>query len=280
MGYSKFRIAFLFFLLLWGSPFRPVKASAFLVLPLPYPIAYLEKIPSVEEEEIKQEAAVEEAPATEFRPLVPADFESQKAIGYTYGETFKVPLGLERQVDFWKLIYHRYSNQQYVIHDLDTMIIYRTVTIRDIDRQSISYRQKRRLINNRLKAHKRHVRALLRSVHEKRRHPEKLTPAEKKIYDLFIGWEDSQKFLRASRGSRIRAQLGQKENFKQGIIWAGRYLDRMENIFKDEDLPMELTRLPFVESSFNLRARSKVGASGIWQFMRSTGIRFLQILMQ
>lgn len=45
----------------------------------------------------------------------------------------------------------------------------------------------------------------------------------------------------------------------------------MATIFRDEGLPVELTRLPFVESSFNLFARSKVGASGIWQFMKSTG---------
>jgi membrane-bound lytic murein transglycosylase D len=51
----------------------------------------------------------------------------------------------------------------------------------------------------------------------------------------------------------------------------------MEQIFREEGLPVELTRLPFVESSFNIRARSKVGASGIWQFMRSTGRHFLRI---
>jgi membrane-bound lytic murein transglycosylase D len=51
----------------------------------------------------------------------------------------------------------------------------------------------------------------------------------------------------------------------------------MEEVFRKEGLPTELTRLPFVESSFNLRARSKVGASGIWQFMRSTGRLYLKI---
>src|SRR5690606_2761679 len=34
---------------------------------------------------------------------------------------------------------------------------------------------------------------------------------------------------------------------------------------------------PFVESSFNLRARSKVGASGIWQFMRSTARMYMRM---
>src|SRR4029078_12446805 len=48
-------------------------------------------------------------------------------------------------------------------------------------------------------------------------------------------------------------------------------------IFRQEGLPIELTRLPFVESSFNLRARSKVGATGLWQFMRSTARLYMRM---
>ena len=42
-------------------------------------------------------------------------------------------------------------------------------------------------------------------------------------------------------------------------------------------LPRELAALPHVESSFNTYAYSKVGAAGMWQFMRGTGRRFLRI---
>ena len=42
-------------------------------------------------------------------------------------------------------------------------------------------------------------------------------------------------------------------------------------------LPGELAALPHVESSFNARAYSKVGAAGIWQFMPGTGRRWLRI---
>jgi membrane-bound lytic murein transglycosylase D len=42
-------------------------------------------------------------------------------------------------------------------------------------------------------------------------------------------------------------------------------------------VPLELTRLTLVESSFNLNARSKVGASGVWQFMPKSGKEFLMI---
>jgi membrane-bound lytic murein transglycosylase D len=51
----------------------------------------------------------------------------------------------------------------------------------------------------------------------------------------------------------------------------------MESIFERAGLPKELTLLPHVESSFRNDARSKAGAAGIWQFMPSTGRRFLRV---
>jgi membrane-bound lytic murein transglycosylase D len=51
----------------------------------------------------------------------------------------------------------------------------------------------------------------------------------------------------------------------------------MEAIFRREGLPLELTRLPFVESCFNVRAYSKVGAAGIWQFMPATGRLYMRV---
>jgi membrane-bound lytic murein transglycosylase D len=51
----------------------------------------------------------------------------------------------------------------------------------------------------------------------------------------------------------------------------------MESIFKDKNVPLELTRLPFVESFFNPNAVSKRRASGIWQFMPATGKEYLRV---
>ncbi len=246
------------------------------VLPLPYPIDYLEKVPQAEEAEISEEEKVEEAPATEFRPLIAPDFKAQKALGYETGVTFRVPESLREKVDFWKKVYRQYSVDDYILHDADhNLIIYRTVDVADIHNKRTSYRNIRRALGARLNQHKREIRNLLTSIHKKKDNPESLTVEEKKIFDLFRDVPDPNKFLKARFD--IRSQLGQKERFAQGIIWAGRYLPMMEKIFQEEGLPMELTRLPFVESSFNIKARSKVGASGIWQFIRSTGRRYLSI---
>jgi membrane-bound lytic murein transglycosylase D len=76
---------------------------------------------------------------------------------------------------------------------------------------------------------------------------------------------------------RIRIQRGIKEQFTSALRISGRYMSQMQKIFRDEGLPPELAYLPFVESSFNVRARSSVGAVGMWQFMPDTGKKFLRI---
>jgi peptidoglycan lytic transglycosylase D len=76
---------------------------------------------------------------------------------------------------------------------------------------------------------------------------------------------------------RVRSQRGAKERFIAGLKISGRYISRMQKIFRDEGLPPELAYLPLVESSFNVHARSSAGAVGMWQFMPDTGKKFLRI---
>jgi membrane-bound lytic murein transglycosylase D len=75
----------------------------------------------------------------------------------------------------------------------------------------------------------------------------------------------------------VKAQRGIKERFASGLALSKRYIDQMQRIFRDEGLPEEIAYLPLIESSFELGARSTVGASGIWQFMPSTGKYFMRI---
>lgn len=76
---------------------------------------------------------------------------------------------------------------------------------------------------------------------------------------------------------RVRSQRGAREQFISGLKISGRYMAQMQKIFREEGLPIELAYLPFVESSFNVRARSSAGALGMWQFMMDTGKKFLRI---
>jgi len=73
-------------------------------------------------------------------------------------------------------------------------------------------------------------------------------------------------------GNLIRTQRGIKERYREAIIRSGRYMHILEEVFVGEyGLPIELTRLPFIESSFDYTAHSHAGAAGIWQFMPATG---------
>lgn len=77
--------------------------------------------------------------------------------------------------------------------------------------------------------------------------------------------------------ARVRVQRGVKERFAAGLQRSRKYLSQIQQIFREEGLPVELGYLPLVESAFNVHARSRVGALGMWQFMPATGRRFLRI---
>jgi membrane-bound lytic murein transglycosylase D len=76
---------------------------------------------------------------------------------------------------------------------------------------------------------------------------------------------------------RVKAQRGIKERTAAGIKRSGRYLAQIQKIFVERGLPPELTYLPMVESSYDINARSSVGALGIWQFMPRTGRQYLRV---
>lgn len=181
---------------------------------------------------------------------------------------FEVNGVLKKNLQFWVGIYTQYDTQQGLIHDAKYIDhVYEVVDLKNGD--STGERSVRRI--------KKKWRDLLISVHHKQNHPDQLNEEEKKVFNLYGDVNEPNKFLNAAHRKRLRFQLGQKDRFLEGLKYSGKYLPHMEEIFKKEGMPIELTRLPFVESSFNIKARSKVGASGIWQFMRSTGRLFLKI---
>ncbi len=102
-----------------------------------------------------------------------------------------------------------------------------------------------------------------------------LTKEEQRVRDLWGADATPQRLLEAS--NKIRFQLGQSDRFREGImrstIWAG----HIAETFANQGLPPELAALPHVESSFQPAAYSKVAAAGLWQFMRSTGRRYMRI---
>lgn len=52
------------------------------------------------------------------------------------------------------------------------------------------------------------------------------------------------------------------------------YMYHIANEVKKRNMPAEIALLPFIESAFVTKAKSHVGASGLWQFMPATGRHF------
>ena len=212
------------------------------------------------------------------QPWRAPDYLQQEGFLGWSDSVFAVPKGLETRVGFWRDIYTKFTTNQGVLHDRFRFnLVYETIDFGPImadtsktDRQKARLREK--LVNERRKDLSARLKRLSALVS-----PEGLSPEDLKLWKLFEGDSEAGKFETAAQIKRIRFQLGQRDRFFVGIYHSGRYLKEMENIFREEKLPVELTRLPFVESSFNIHARSKVGASGIWQFMRRTARPYLKV---
>jgi membrane-bound lytic murein transglycosylase D len=186
---------------------------------------------------------------------------------------FKVPEELSRRVDFWTQIYGKYTSEYGLLHDGKTVdLIYSVVDFTPITRSKLHPFTKEHRIHGKLETERKKIISLLRKF-DHLGAPKKMTSNEQRIWDYFKSIKSKHKFKEAIED--LRFQLGQKDFVEKAFFYSGMYLNQMEKIFLKEKLPIELTRMPFVESSFNIMARSKVGASGIWQIMPSTGRKLI-----
>ncbi|MGB5489395.1 MAG: LysM peptidoglycan-binding domain-containing protein [Woeseiaceae bacterium] len=184
----------------------------------------------------------------------------------TADEPFPQPPELQPDVDFWVSIFTRYATDEGVLHDNRNLaVVYERIAMPG----SLSRRERQR----RVEARRKKVRAVLTSLASGKR--DKLTDEEARVLAL---WPDgvSNSTLSAAT-KRIRFQQGLRDRFEQGLVRSGRWRDFVNEQFTALNIPIEIAALPHVESSYNPEARSHVGASGIWQFTRSTGRRFMRI---
>lgn len=171
-------------------------------------------------------------------------------------------------VVFWENIYAKYTEETAILHDReDLSIIYTIIPLVRLDLPGA--RQANRKY---LKIVKKRYTHML-SQFAKGEEPD--TVDEKRIFSLFSPPEREKKFKAAAK--RLRIQTGLKKRFVEGVVRSGAYMEEMKKIFKSYGIPEDLAYLTHVESSFNPKARSKYGASGVWQFTRSTGKNLMTI---
>ncbi len=184
---------------------------------------------------------------------------------------FKPPIAIQGRVQFWIDIYSRFNSKTRVIHDrrhpevmfgyIDFRPLFRTLPSQmTAEIWAASFEKK---IIKELYARLSEAAGMTKT--------HLLSLEEKMAIQAFLsrsGALDKAGFNQLLKN--IRTQTGQSDTFLLALQRSKYLLPHIESVFKQQGLPVALARIPFVESSFNSKALSKIGAIGIWQFTRET----------
>ncbi|MBA2565463.1 MAG: lytic transglycosylase domain-containing protein [Gemmatimonadetes bacterium] len=201
---------------------------------------------------------------------VPAPAPGSTGAALSPGPHLPLPTGLAAQVDFWKAIYSRVGTGEVLFHDRNHMdVIYGSLDVPEPRTGAAEAAADRYLVETR-ERYRRVLRSLAAGFDA-----DTLSGEARRIHGLFGRHASPGTFAEAAEN--VRWQRGLRERFIQGVAFSGRYQSHVEQIFREEGVPVELTYLPFVESMYNITAYSSVGAAGIWQFMPGTGRLFMRV---
>jgi len=186
---------------------------------------------------------------------------------------FPLPRVLAPNVEFWVRIYTRYSIHEYLILDAGNVDrVYAVIDLRErFAGKAPSPKQKSDFIGK----EKEKIASRLKSLGQGGFRNRALSKEDRALVRLFGDSAQAEDLLRAAE--QVRVQNGCREQFEEGLVRSGRYLDSLRALFRRAGLPEDLACLPHVESSFNPLAGSRAGAVGMWQFIRSTGQVYLRI---
>ena len=176
------------------------------------------------------------------------------------------PPELERDVQFWIRVYTQVDTNGGLIHDEHNLaVVYDALHFEP----NASPRERQKMVER----DEERISAALRRIASANGGP--VSDQDQMVRELW-GEDGTPARLRAA-ADEVRFQLGQSDRFRQGLIRSGAWETHIAETLANLGLPPELAVLPHVESSFNPAAYSKVGAAGLWQFMRSTGRRYMRI---
>ncbi len=190
-------------------------------------------------------------------------------------DLFPRPPTVRKLVRFWRKIFYDYSSTSAVIHDAnDTDRIVDVIDYSPLEKQKFSFMVPRR---DRDEVTSRNLIRYIKAAENFAKEGEAALTRGEPERRLYEAYKSSPAALqRLYKGEvKLRAQGGLSDDLLRAAATAQVYLPQMEKIFLRYGVPTILTRLPFVESMFNLKARSKVGASGIWQFMPQTARNYI-----
>lgn len=207
---------------------------------------------------------------------LPANVEDSSISAPRRNPAFVVPPRLRPRVNFWKDIFSKYGKNQVVIHHRDYPQIVFAVLDFSKDAEELGPIALEKLKDQETSALMRKVEAALGKLGSGEAAESELEKDVERAMDVLPG--GTIKYKLKLDDEMVRSQTGIREKFAAAVARAGRYLPFMEKVFvEDYGLPVEITRLPFIESSFDYMAYSSVGAAGIWQFMRRTAKIYMAV---
>jgi membrane-bound lytic murein transglycosylase D len=209
------------------------------------------------------------ASSAEARPQE-AQMAPMSSVPMAANPDFPLSPGLVPMVEFWEAIYSRVSKDQVLFHDRERMdVVYELVQAPEAETGPEEIANA-----NLLAGIREHYRAILLALGEGF-DPDTLSGETRRVYELWGDGTSPGTFGWAA--DNVRWQRGLRERFIEGLAYSGRYQPYVEEVFREEGVPLELTFLPFVESMYNARAFSSAGAAGVWQFMPSTARLFMRV---
>jgi membrane-bound lytic murein transglycosylase D len=241
-------------------------------------------------------AAAAAAPATRASAQLAGAQPLTSPVATAPGDTrIPRPAALERDVQFWIRVYSEIPTSAGFMHDdRNLAIVYETLRFAP----NLTPQQRKPTVDEARERYQQLLRRLAAALSSdapaagpigevvdpaRASNAASATPAvlaglsdeERRVLALWGPGVTPARLLEASRS--VRFQLGQADRFREGLVRSGRWETHIAQSLANLGLPPELAALPHVESSFDPTAYSKVGAAGLWQFMRETGRRYMRI---
>jgi membrane-bound lytic murein transglycosylase D len=175
-------------------------------------------------------------------------------------------------VKFWFLVYTQFESSSVIIHDKTNLsLIYKILDFDPLYRKKSSRRYlhalQQKISQQKLKEFKHKLDELAKDPFSANAFSKEIHHVLKQAnLSLPVNKSERSRFF-TNLKNNLRTQTGQKDFIREGVIRSLPYHHFITRHFTERKLPKELLAIPFLESSFNPRANSKVNALGVWQFM-------------
>ena len=207
-----------------------------------------------------------------FAPLLVSTATGPPSRAVAASPAFPRPASLEPAVAFWKDVFTRWDQDQVVYADaFDLSRVYEVHRLPPSD----GTRARERMRDALRSAWKNALADDLLRLADPKTDYDRLQGRLRRLYLTWDEARDPELYRRAAE--TVRGQRGLREEFLAGVQRSAAYRRTFRRIFREEGVPEELVYLPYVESSYREDARSAVGATGMWQFMRSTARRYMLV---